>query len=71
MPLTKGDSDGTRRPEGTDMNATPMPAAFAADTTPVHDALRLTEGGHLARIVLADQTYSLRITRAGKLILTK
>ncbi|MEH7828512.1 hemin uptake protein HemP [Gemmobacter denitrificans] len=44
---------------------------LAADTTPCHDAIRLTEGGNLARIVLNDQVYSLRITRAGKLILTK
>lgn len=42
-----------------------------ADKTPCHDALSLTEGGNLARIVLHDQVYSLRITRAGKLILTK
>ena len=41
------------------------------DTTPCHDALALTEGGNLARIVLQDQVYSLRITRAGKLMLTK
>lgn len=41
------------------------------DPTPCHDALALTEGGNLARIVLQDQVYSLRITRAGKLILTK
>ncbi|MEH6776488.1 MAG: hemin uptake protein HemP [Cereibacter changlensis] len=38
---------------------------------PVHDATRLTEGGCQARIVLNGQVYSLRITRAGKLILTK
>ena len=44
---------------------------LAADQTPCHDALALTEGGNLARIVLHDQVYSLRITRAGKLILTK
>jgi hemin uptake protein HemP len=40
-------------------------------TTPVHEARVLTEGGSLARIVLDGQVYSLRITRAGKLILTK
>jgi hypothetical protein len=45
--------------------------AFEADTVPVHDALHLTGGGVLARIVLSGQVYSLRITRAGKLILTK
>lgn len=46
-------------------------ALLAADATPCHDALSLTDGGNLARIVLNDQVYSLRITRAGKLILTK
>ena len=45
--------------------------ALTTDGTPCHDALLLTEGGNLARIVLHDQVYSLRITRAGKLILTK
>ncbi|WP_305971092.1 MULTISPECIES: hemin uptake protein HemP [unclassified Mameliella] len=42
-----------------------------ADPLPVYDARDLTEGGDLARIRLADQLYILRITRAGKLILTK
>jgi hemin uptake protein HemP len=41
------------------------------DATPVHDARVLTGSGSLARIVLDGQIYSLRITRAGKLILTK
>jgi hemin uptake protein HemP len=31
----------------------------------------LTEGGDQARIVIDGQVYTLRITRAGKLILTK
>ncbi len=49
-----------------------MTSAMApVDTTPLHDALNLTEGGVQARIVLMGQVYSLRITRAGKLILTK
>jgi hemin uptake protein HemP len=39
--------------------------------TPLHDAISLTEGGAQARIMLNGQIYSLRITRAGKLILTK
>jgi len=39
--------------------------------TPTHDATALTGPDGLARIVLGDQTYQLRITRAGKLILTK
>lgn len=38
---------------------------------PTYAVLDLTEGGDLAQIVLGDQTYTLRITRAGKLILTK
>jgi hemin uptake protein HemP len=41
------------------------------ESIPVHDAIHLTDGGTLARIVLNGQVYSLRITRAGKLILTK
>ncbi|WP_299362191.1 hemin uptake protein HemP [uncultured Paracoccus sp.] len=38
---------------------------------PVHDAAALTQGGNQALIALGDQLYNLRITRAGKLILTK
>ena len=38
---------------------------------PTYSARDLTEGGDLAQIVLDTQTYTLRITRAGKLILTK
>ncbi|HMS96075.1 MAG: hemin uptake protein HemP [Tabrizicola sp.] len=44
---------------------------LTTDATPVHDARALTEGGSLARIHLDGQIYCLRITRAGKLILTK
>ncbi|MBR2655391.1 hemin uptake protein HemP [Yoonia sp.] len=40
-------------------------------TVPTHDVAQLTEGGAQAHIVLNDQIYTLRITRAGKLILTK
>jgi hemin uptake protein HemP len=47
------------------------PVASANRSLPAHDAARLTEGGDQAHIVLGDQTYTLRITRAGKLILTK
>ncbi|MEM5474901.1 hemin uptake protein HemP [Pacificibacter sp. AS14] len=36
-----------------------------------YDAQDLMPDGQPACIVLADQTYFLRITRAGKLILTK
>ncbi|MGY6548224.1 MAG: hemin uptake protein HemP [Roseinatronobacter sp.] len=38
---------------------------------PVHDAQTLMRDGNLAHITLNDQVYTLRITRAGKLILTK
>lgn len=38
---------------------------------PLHDARALTRGGVQARIALDGQVYALRITRAGKLILTK
>ena len=44
----------------------PSPASL-----PLHQASDLTEGGSLALIQLDDQFYTLRITRAGKLILTK
>jgi hemin uptake protein HemP len=49
----------SRRVEGSD----PAPL--------VHDAVRLLGGGRVALIVLGDQTYQLRLTRAGKLILNK
>ncbi len=42
-----------------------------SDNTPVYEASVLTKGGDIARILLNDQVYTLRITRAGKLILTK
>ncbi len=38
---------------------------------PTHQAEDLTQKGNLAQIQLGDQLYTLRITRAGKLILTK
>lgn len=38
---------------------------------PTYDARELTRLGGLAHIVLDGQIYTLRITRAGKLILTK
>jgi len=41
------------------------------DKIPVYDARDLTEGGPLAGIKLEDRLYTLRITRTGKLILTK
>jgi len=42
-----------------------------APTLPAHRAEDLTNGGRLAHIALGEQVYTLRITRAGKLILTK
>lgn len=38
---------------------------------PVHSARALTQGGAQAKIELDGKVYDLRITRAGKLILTK
>lgn len=38
---------------------------------PLHDAESLTRGGAQALIALNGQVYTLRITRQGKLILTK
>ncbi|GGD23124.1 hemin uptake protein HemP [Sinisalibacter lacisalsi] len=45
--------------------------AQQADTVPRHRAEDLLGGCGEARIVLGDQVYTLRVTRAGKLILTK
>ncbi|QIE43272.1 hemin uptake protein HemP [Meridianimarinicoccus aquatilis] len=41
------------------------------DTAPMHDARALIGPGQTAQIVLDGMVYTLRITRAGKLILTK
>lgn len=38
---------------------------------PVYQALDLTDGGSTAHILLDDKVYQLRITKLGKLILTK
>jgi len=46
----------------TDTGVSPLPAYGARD---------LTEGGDQARIVIGGKVYTLRITRAGKPILTK
>ncbi|KAA2313875.1 hemin uptake protein HemP [Pseudooceanicola sediminis] len=43
----------------------------AVPAIPQHDANELTGEGTTAQIILNDQIYTLRITRAGKLILTK
>jgi hemin uptake protein HemP len=46
----------------------PLPPAAPV---PCHEATDLTAGGAVARIRLNGQHYALRITRQGKLILTK
>lgn len=55
------------------MNAMTSPSLMhrAPQNPPVHDAHNLTQGCGLAQILLDGKTYQLRITRAGKLILTK
>ncbi|MEF3049045.1 hemin uptake protein HemP [Pseudotabrizicola sp. L79] len=49
----------------------PTPAQTPVPPRPTYSARDLTNGGEQAQIVLDDQVYTLRITRAGKLILTK
>lgn len=51
------------------MNA--RPDLILAEAIPLHEATQLTEGGREARILLNGMVYCLRITRQGKLILTK
>ena len=46
-------------------------AAAPAAMQPLHNARDLTAGGKQASIQLDDKIYTLRITRQGKLILTK
>ena len=41
------------------------------DRLPTYDARQLVDGGLQARLILDGTPYLLRITRAGKLILTK
>lgn len=50
--------------------ATPLTSQIEP-VLPRYNAEALTQGGSLAQIQLSDQLYTLRITRAGKLILTK
>ena len=52
------------------MNTT-SPTSMTEIAMPTYLAHDLTRCGAQAHIVLGDQTYTLRITRAGKLILTK
>ena len=52
------------------LSARPAPPP-PLDEPPMHDARNVTGGGDVARLVLDGKVYTLRITRAGKLILTK
>ncbi len=38
---------------------------------PIHDVSTLTKGGSIARLIHRGEVYVLRVTRLGKLILTK
>jgi len=54
------------------MQSVPKPhSVHDSDNTAVYDARELIVNGVKADILLNGQTYTLRITRAGKLILTK
>ena len=41
------------------------------DESPTYNAVELTKNGNVARVILENQIYTLRITRSVKLILTK
>ena len=49
----------------------PETRKIPSSVLPAYDARDLTQAGDQAQIILGDQIYTLRITRAGKLILTK
>ena len=53
------------------VNIAPETTRRPNDALPIYDAMDLTRNGDLAQIKLGEQVYTLRITRAGKLILTK
>lgn len=64
----------TGKPDDPDTPGGKAPAAGAdarPGAPPMHDAETLMQGKGQTRIVLGDQVYTLRITRQGKLILTK
>ncbi len=52
-------------------HAVPDTKSLPSKSLPTYAATDLTKNGDQAQIVLGDQVYTLRITRAGKLILTK
>lgn len=49
----------------------PMKIAPEADTIAAYDVREIMHGEDQVRLILDGQTYFLRVTRAGKLILTK
>lgn len=53
------------------MMETKLNSDTAIPAIPRHVARGLTGGGNIAEIELDGQVYTLRITKAGKLILTK
>lgn len=53
------------------MNEIGLSDAIALPGKPTFDARAMTGDDGLAQIVLDDKVYTLRITKAGKLILTK
>lgn len=63
--------DLTRLPAPVARIASDVAVTRPSEGAPLHDARVLTKGGVQARIALDGQVYALRITRAGKLILTK
>lgn len=64
----------TRRPfatiDGSVMNSD-QPERPSPKSPPLHFASDLTQGGRVAHVQHGDQVYTLRITKAEKLILTK
>ncbi len=57
------------RPDPAPAAAEPVAPADAA--VPIHSAREMTGGGVIAYIELDGRLYTLRITKAGKLILTR
>ncbi len=53
------------------MDSQPKSPLSKTAPVPTHDANTVTEKGDVAHITLHDQVYTLRITQAKKLILTK
>lgn len=53
------------------LKTTEGPTTVVPRSIPWYRAQSLTQGGNLAHVDLDGQVYTLRITRAGKLILTK